>query len=450
MPPQDETTPLVNDEYTKTKTVMFSRFSFEDDSRSRISSTACLRRPFVILLSAMAALMLIVTVIPSWANSSSHRNSSRNDPLLHHQEPIGPYELVEYQHGHEFLQYYDFYVGADSLGSAGHNSYVSQHRAQELNIIQVDRQDNVILSSAPTAQGMRESIRLHGKRRFNRGLFVLDVNHVPAGCGVWPAFWLTDEDNWPNHGEIDIVEGVNTLATAKTALHTSESCSMYAHVPSWAHTGTWDRASGIPDTWNGVMDVNTSVPADNCWNMAAHQWANQGCVVAETRQDTIGTGFNRKGGGVYALEWDPAYGYIKSWVWAQDEIPANLMDAMLSADNDKHERVVPDPTTWDVPYAYFAIGNSSGCSADHFQNHHIILNLAFCGTVAGNRFQMDCPLEANWTQLSDPVAACNAYIESIPEELGEAYWDIRGVYVYERSLQANATNATLQNQTHRT
>ena len=52
------------------------------------------------------------------------------------------------------------------------------------------------LKSAPTEAGPRESIRLEGKQRFNRGLFIIDVRHMPAGCGVWPAFWLTDEANW--------------------------------------------------------------------------------------------------------------------------------------------------------------------------------------------------------------------------------------------------------------
>jgi Glycosyl hydrolases family 16 len=58
------------------------------------------------------------------------------------------------------------------------------------------------MSTAPTESGPRESIRLEGKRRFNRGLFVIDIRHIPAGCGVWPAFWLTDEANWPVNGEI--------------------------------------------------------------------------------------------------------------------------------------------------------------------------------------------------------------------------------------------------------
>jgi beta-glucanase (GH16 family) len=149
---------------------------------------------------------------------------------------------VECQEGAAFLDAYDFYDGADSLGSAGYNTYVSQKRAQQVGIVNITN-DYVYMSSAPTTKGPRESIRLEGKKRYNRGLFLLDLEHMPAGPGVWPAWWLTDEDAWPNHGEIDIVEGINNQTLAKTALHTSAQCSMYAQVPSWSKTGTWDRAS---------------------------------------------------------------------------------------------------------------------------------------------------------------------------------------------------------------
>lgn len=57
------------------------------------------------------------------------------------------------------------------------------------------------------------------------------------GCGTWPAFWLTDEANWPVNGEIDIVEGVNYQDTAKTALHTTKECRM-DDVPEGSKTGT--------------------------------------------------------------------------------------------------------------------------------------------------------------------------------------------------------------------
>ena len=151
-------------------------------------------------------------------------------------EAVGPYQLVERQEGQEFFEYYDFLDGPDSQGSAGYNVYVGEKRATELGIMNVtsdaDGNDYIYMSSAATEEGPRESIRLEGKRRFDRGLFILDLKHMPAGCGVWPAFWLTDEDAWPNNGEIDIVEGINNQTQAKTALHTSDQCSMYAHVPS--------------------------------------------------------------------------------------------------------------------------------------------------------------------------------------------------------------------------
>ena len=263
-------------------------------------------------------------------------------------------------------------------------------------------------------------------------------------CSVYvltsvPTFSNSDEDNWPKNGEIDIVEGVNYQVAAKTALHTSESCSMYAHSPSYAFTGEFDRATGLPDTFTGIPATETSVPADNCWNLAPHQWANQGCVIQAERNDTIGQPLNEQGGGVYALEWDPANGYIKSWVFpsaddSSSSFPDNLRNTIETAGaKNAKDRILPEPSSWGLPYAYFAIGDRSGCSADHFKNMRIVFNLAFCGTVAGNRFFRDCPLLANKFNVSgDPVESCNAYIKSEPKELEEAYWKIRGVYVYER------------------
>ena len=128
-------------------------------------------------------------------------------------QPVGAYELTERQEGNEFFAFYNFYDGPDSIGSNGFNTYVSQSRATDIGIINVTMEKDVLdvyyeeqdsdkggslqeepflyVSSAPTKSGKRESIRLEGKQRYNRGLFIIDVRHMPAGCGVWPAFWLT-------------------------------------------------------------------------------------------------------------------------------------------------------------------------------------------------------------------------------------------------------------------
>jgi hypothetical protein len=33
----------------------------------------------------------------------------------------------------------------------------------------------------------RPSVRLESKQTFTKGLFVLDLSHIPTGCGTWPS-----------------------------------------------------------------------------------------------------------------------------------------------------------------------------------------------------------------------------------------------------------------------
>ncbi len=139
-----------------------------------------------------------------------------------------------------------------------------------------------------------------------------------------------------------------------------------------------------------------------------------------------------------ALEWDPENRYIKSWVFSpRSDMPDNLIQSIDTAGlGDKTQKVMPDPSTWGLPYAYFAIGKETGCSADHFKNMRIVFNLAFCGNVSGNRFFRECPKESKeFNVTNDPVLTCDAYIKSNPEALEEAYWKIKGVYVYEREFE---------------
>lgn len=39
------------------------------------------------------------------------------------------------------------------------------------------------------------------------------------GLGYWPAFWMLGPGQWPEHGEIDILEDVNALSSASHTLH---------------------------------------------------------------------------------------------------------------------------------------------------------------------------------------------------------------------------------------
>ena len=71
----------------------------------------------------------------------------------------------------------------------------------------------------------RSSVRIHSNDKFNDGLFIFDLDHMPTGPGTWPAYWLCGQ-NWPNNGEIDILEGVDGNNFNSMTLHTNEGCYM--------------------------------------------------------------------------------------------------------------------------------------------------------------------------------------------------------------------------------
>jgi hypothetical protein len=353
-------------------------------------------------------------------------------------QPVGPYKLVDLQEGDDFFSHYIFYNGQDSEGSKGYINYVAREEAFRLGIANVTLETNnnnnnteepfVYMSTSPTEEGPRDSVRLEGLKRYNRGLFIIDIRHMPAGCGTWPAFWLTDEANWPINGEIDLIEGVNTQTEAKTALHTTKVCNMN-DVPQGVKTGSWDTAQGVPMK-NGELDM-TLREAKNCFVYDPHQWLNQGCVAVSDNNATIGTPLNDNGGGVFVLEWDPINRFMKSWAFTpHGEMPENLRQALDYANNlETSKQVVPDPTLWSLPYAYFPIGKGTNCPSEHFRNMHLVFNMALCGSVSGNRFFMDCPI------LNEKYGSCDDYIKANTDAMNEIYWKVRGVYVYEREWE---------------
>lgn len=80
-----------------------------------------------------------------------------------------------------------FCQGADPTN--GFVKYIDQTSAQSQGIIKTNT-DNVYVgvdytNSAPNG---RNSVRLESKARFQRGLIILDLAHMPGSiCGTWPA-----------------------------------------------------------------------------------------------------------------------------------------------------------------------------------------------------------------------------------------------------------------------
>lgn len=68
---------------------------------------------------------------------------------------------------------------------------------------------------------------------------------LPYGQGMWPAFWMMPENfwisGWPECGEIDIMEAINTMDWAKSSLHygRSDPCGIHDSwgTPNYNHPG---------------------------------------------------------------------------------------------------------------------------------------------------------------------------------------------------------------------
>ena len=122
------------------------------------------------------------------------------------------YQLVDKFSGPTFFDGFDFFEDADP--THGSVAYASRLTAAPNKLIGVVlNADNPTPSAylgvdATTITSKRPSVRLTSKKSYNHALVLADIKHMPSGCGVWPAIWMTGP-NWPSNGEIDIVEQVN-------------------------------------------------------------------------------------------------------------------------------------------------------------------------------------------------------------------------------------------------
>jgi hypothetical protein len=228
----------------------------------------------------------------------------------------------------------------------------------------------------------RRSVRLTSRDSFNHGLVIADIPHLPQGMGAWPAFWTTDHDNWPNNGEIDIIEGVNNAETNQVTLHTSGGCMI-----------------NNDGTLEGTYLKNGDCAAGNSF---------EGCGQATQSNQNFGAGFNAEGGGVYVTEW--LSDHIAVWFFPRSGIPQDITDGN------------PDPASWGPPLAKF--NGNNGCNIDdHFKNHRLIFNITFCGDWAGQVWSSD-------PEASSLGGSCADYVAANPGDFSETYWQVNSVKVY--------------------
>ncbi|CAG5172959.1 uncharacterized protein ALTATR162_LOCUS7556 [Alternaria atra] len=286
----------------------------------------------------------------------------------------------------DFYGAFDFFTGPDP--TEGFVQYVDEATARQTNLINsstsaiswgVDTQNQ-------TPEG-RPSIRIESKKTYDSGLIVVDVAHMPFGCGTWPAFWTTGP-NWPKNGEIDIIEGVNDQTNNGMTLHTGPGCQIGEDTTQFAG----------------------SVTTGNCDVAAEDQSKNAGCSIEHPSTKSYGAGLNEIGGGVYATQWTAEA--ISVYFFPRDSIPEDVLGDS------------PDPSGWGKPAAKFA----GACDIENtFKQQQIVFDTTFCGQWAGSSSVWN----ATGSSCSKKASTCEEWVRDNPEAFTEAYWTINSLKVYQ-------------------
>ncbi|GAA5923662.1 uncharacterized protein JCM15063_003720 [Sporobolomyces koalae] len=322
------------------------------------------------------------------AHTSSAGSVHRHESL---KKRAGGYQLTGQHAGQAFFDLFNFETQSSNGGLA---NYVDEATAWKEGLVAVKDGKSHIRVSPDGSGPTRDTVKLVTKQRYSEGLYVWDVERMPQVCGAWPAIWSTGE-NWPQGGEIDIVEYVSHQTMNSFSVHTGEGC--------------WAGTSGYTG--------HAMLASQNALNCNADATAAQGCGFRTKRKDTAGIGANANGGGVYVLEWSSAG--IKAWMFERDSIPKDLLSQ------------APNPSSWTTPDMY--ISASSCDPSTYFQPQQFIINTNLCGTWADGVWSTDNSYAG---QPQGSCAAmtgfdtCAAYVQSRGWDFKHAYWRIASFSIY--------------------
>lgn len=199
--------------------------------------------------------------------------------------------------GATFFDQFNFWSKPDP--THGQVNYLTREAAKRKGLVSVSKAGTAVLqidrSSKLALGAKRDSVRIESKEVYQPGnLIILDMKHAPWGPSVWPAFWLVRRSlpspvatesadrryraqynyPWPQSGEVDIYEGVNSRTFNQATLHTVPGC-----------------------TRSGAQTGNSAASSPNC-DAYGPTW---GCSSFDYDQSSYGDGFNRAGGGVFAV-----------------------------------------------------------------------------------------------------------------------------------------------------
>lgn len=342
------------------------------------------------------------------------KTTDPDSPITPKPHPATPTKLLQYEL-HDMYNWkgtdlrpttgtkapWEFFTNADPT----HGSVHYDSHSELMEDTSVPGQLKISVQQDIAVQGSdRNSVRINTKDTFSEGLFVLSADHMPEGLATWPAFWLTGvKKAWACDGEIDIVEGVNSMDAESSfnavTLHTSTKPGASAC-----------NQEGVPGITNNGLCYNAD-PAtkdNSCGcdgNKSACPYA--GCGVISTDNKSFGNGFNNAGGGVFVCSVVAGEG-IKVWFFSKADVPADLQ-----AD-------VPDPDSWPITNLV-AFKPCPG----QFANMQLILNTTLCGDWAGDQYP-------GGGTAKEKAARCQAFVHDPSNKMKHAYWLINYVKIFQQ------------------
>lgn len=334
------------------------------------------------------------------SNSGNDFSSSSSSSSASSSASTSKWKLVKSYAGSSFFDDMDFFTSADP--THGSITYVGKDQAYNQGLIGSNNGKATMKITANN--GWAQSVRINTKDSFTTGIFVLDAEHMPVGCGVWPAWWSTPTNpsgGWPNGGEIDIIEGVNDYSFNTYSVHTTGGCT----VPS-----------------NPNMSGKFTLQDNRAYNCASDATGNQGCGVTSTKGNDFGVGYNKNGGGVHVMYWSESDG-ISIYFFSKGNVPDDISSGS------------PDPSNWGQPQAHWP---ATQCNiGNYFYNHVVVFTNTVCGDWAGSGSVWGNAMngQSQSCQAMTGQGSCQAYLGNNPD-MSDAYWTINSLKIYQTSRRS--------------
>lgn len=244
----------------------------------------------------------------------------------------------------------------------------------------------------------RNAIQLVSRRRFNGGLFILDIKHMHVGLATWPTIALMDLTDYDS-SQLRIVDGANSewrnniwnterIYRTNSTLYTKGSCT------------------------ESKQDCNIG----NLWEIKKAGCKNEG------PHGSFGKLFNHRGGSIFVCEWIKNKS-IKLWFFSNKTYSDYAIKILHNVRSNR-----PNPNMWLKKFKSYA---EYKLCTNQLNNVNLIINTKLCGNYAGHNFSIKLN-DKRWNvDESERLQLCNNFVNDNNNNMYQAYWQFNSIKYFE-------------------